>query len=178
MAQVICSLCQHEQNVQQVCENCGVCMGEYFCSKCKFFDDEVCPSFMPLLIMGMVCDSSCMVYVGLWLDLLLKWLFNSCRLRSYNTTAISVEFAEQEDKKITFIVIVVAAAIQLPCRRDTRVLKSRCTKTVLFAWRCVSLHPLSPRMYSLTMADVKQILLVAVLCGFVAELDWKVTALK
>lgn len=30
---------------------------------------------------------------------------------------------------------------------------------------------LSPRMYSLTMADVKQILLVAILCGFVAELD-------
>ncbi|CAK9882569.1 unnamed protein product [Sphagnum jensenii] len=38
--QVICSLCDHEQDVQQVCENCGVCMGEYFCSTCKFFDDE------------------------------------------------------------------------------------------------------------------------------------------
>ncbi|CAK9263233.1 unnamed protein product [Sphagnum jensenii] len=37
---VICSLCSHEQDVQQVCENCGVCMGEYFCSICKFFDDE------------------------------------------------------------------------------------------------------------------------------------------
>uniref|UniRef100_A0A7I4ARJ9 CHY-type domain-containing protein n=1 Tax=Physcomitrium patens TaxID=3218 RepID=A0A7I4ARJ9_PHYPA len=37
---VICSLCDHEQDVQQVCENCGVCMGEYFCSKCKFFDDD------------------------------------------------------------------------------------------------------------------------------------------
>jgi hypothetical protein len=41
MVQVICSLCSHEQDVQQVCENCGVCMGEYFCSICKFFDDEV-----------------------------------------------------------------------------------------------------------------------------------------
>ncbi|CAK9199530.1 unnamed protein product [Sphagnum troendelagicum] len=38
---VICSLCDQEQNVQQVCENCGVCMGEYFCSTCKFFDDEI-----------------------------------------------------------------------------------------------------------------------------------------
>lgn len=37
---------------------------------------------------------------------------------------------------------------------------------------------LSPRMCSLTMADVKQILLVAVLCGFVAELDWKATTSK
>jgi RING finger/CHY zinc finger protein 1 len=23
-----------------VCENCGVCMGDYYCEKCKFFDDE------------------------------------------------------------------------------------------------------------------------------------------
>ncbi|KAH8949320.1 hypothetical protein BDL97_10G025400 [Sphagnum fallax] len=37
---VICSLCNHEQDVRQVCENCGVHMGEYFCSICKFFDDE------------------------------------------------------------------------------------------------------------------------------------------
>nr|XP_024387274.1 E3 ubiquitin-protein ligase RZFP34-like [Physcomitrium patens]PNR46315.1 hypothetical protein PHYPA_013434 [Physcomitrium patens] len=37
---VICSLCDHEQNVQQVCEKCGVCMGEFFCSKCNFFDDD------------------------------------------------------------------------------------------------------------------------------------------
>jgi hypothetical protein len=41
VTQVVCSLCNHEQDVQQVCENCGVCMGEYFCSTCKFFDDEV-----------------------------------------------------------------------------------------------------------------------------------------
>lgn len=39
--QVICSLCEHEQDVKQVCENCGVCMGDYYCDKCKFFDDEV-----------------------------------------------------------------------------------------------------------------------------------------
>ncbi|GBG70275.1 hypothetical protein CBR_g6402 [Chara braunii] len=37
---VICALCETEQEAAQVCINCGVCMGEYFCSKCKFFDDE------------------------------------------------------------------------------------------------------------------------------------------
>lgn len=98
--------------------------------------------FMPLHIMGLVCDSSLhVIYVCFWLGLFLKHLCISCRLRSFNTTATSVEFAEQEDKKITSIVIVAAAAIQWPCRRDTRVSKSRCTKTVLFAWRCVALHP-------------------------------------
>jgi hypothetical protein len=48
--QVICSLCDWEQNVQQVCENCGVCMGEYFCSTCKFYDDEVSLSWSPIAI--------------------------------------------------------------------------------------------------------------------------------
>ncbi|MCO5599131.1 hypothetical protein L7F22_053231 [Adiantum nelumboides] len=38
---VICSICETEQDVQQTCQNCGVCMGEYFCGKCKFFDDDV-----------------------------------------------------------------------------------------------------------------------------------------
>ncbi|CAI5497445.1 unnamed protein product, partial [Closterium sp. Naga37s-1] len=38
---VVCSLCSTEQKVQQVCEACGVCMGRYFCFKCKFYDDEV-----------------------------------------------------------------------------------------------------------------------------------------
>lgn len=33
-------LCTFSQ-VQQMCINCGVCMGRYFCSKCKFFDDDV-----------------------------------------------------------------------------------------------------------------------------------------
>jgi hypothetical protein len=27
--------------VAQVCTNCGVRMGEYFCEICKFFDDDV-----------------------------------------------------------------------------------------------------------------------------------------
>eukprot|EP00249_Psilotum_nudum_P010987 c22894_g1_i1 orf=915-1868(+) len=38
---VICSLCGCEQKVQQVCENCGVKMGEYFCATCKFYDDDI-----------------------------------------------------------------------------------------------------------------------------------------
>ncbi|XP_028107966.1 probable E3 ubiquitin-protein ligase RZFP34 isoform X2 [Camellia sinensis] len=38
--QVICSLCDTEQEVQQFCINCGVCMGRYFCETCKLFDDD------------------------------------------------------------------------------------------------------------------------------------------
>ncbi|KAK2380204.1 CHY-type/CTCHY-type/RING-type Zinc finger protein [Trifolium repens] len=38
---VICSLCDTEQDVQQYCINCGICMGEYFCGTCKFFDDDI-----------------------------------------------------------------------------------------------------------------------------------------
>ncbi|CAI0444520.1 unnamed protein product [Linum tenue] len=39
--QVVCSLCATEQEVQQVCRNCGVCMGKYYCETCKFFDDDI-----------------------------------------------------------------------------------------------------------------------------------------
>jgi RING finger/CHY zinc finger protein 1 len=38
---VICLVCDTEQPVAPVCCNCGVCMGEYFCRTCKFFDDDV-----------------------------------------------------------------------------------------------------------------------------------------
>ncbi|ERN06022.1 E3 ubiquitin-protein ligase MIEL1 isoform X1 [Amborella trichopoda] len=38
---VICSLCNTEQDVRQVCINCGVCMGKYFCETCKLFDDDL-----------------------------------------------------------------------------------------------------------------------------------------
>ncbi|KAF6175493.1 hypothetical protein GIB67_021983 [Kingdonia uniflora] len=37
---VICSVCDTEQKVAGVCLNCGVCMGEYFCEVCNFYDDE------------------------------------------------------------------------------------------------------------------------------------------
>uniref|UniRef100_A0A2P2LGS5 CHY-type domain-containing protein n=1 Tax=Rhizophora mucronata TaxID=61149 RepID=A0A2P2LGS5_RHIMU len=39
--QVVCSVCDTEQPVAQVCTNCGVNMGEYFCDICKFYDDDV-----------------------------------------------------------------------------------------------------------------------------------------
>ncbi|XP_033138265.1 E3 ubiquitin-protein ligase RZFP34 isoform X2 [Brassica rapa] len=41
VSKLICSLCETEQDVQQNCSTCGVCMGKYFCSKCKFFDDDL-----------------------------------------------------------------------------------------------------------------------------------------
>lgn len=39
--QIICSLCGTEQEVQQVCVNCGACMANYFCGACKLFDDDI-----------------------------------------------------------------------------------------------------------------------------------------
>ncbi|RYR30957.1 hypothetical protein Ahy_B01g055750 isoform A [Arachis hypogaea] len=39
--QVVCAVCDTEQPVAQVCTNCGVRMGEYFCDICKFFDDDI-----------------------------------------------------------------------------------------------------------------------------------------
>ncbi|EPS67024.1 hypothetical protein M569_07750 [Genlisea aurea] len=39
--QVICSVCDTEQPVARTCSNCGVNMGEYFCSICKFYDDDI-----------------------------------------------------------------------------------------------------------------------------------------
>ncbi|KAL3498352.1 hypothetical protein ACH5RR_041084, partial [Cinchona calisaya] len=37
---IICSLCGTEQEVRQICVNCGVCMARYFCGVCKLFDDD------------------------------------------------------------------------------------------------------------------------------------------
>ncbi|KAF5205114.1 Ring finger and chy zinc finger domain-containing protein [Thalictrum thalictroides] len=39
--QVICWVCDTEQQVAQVCSNCGIRMGEYFCEICKFYDDDI-----------------------------------------------------------------------------------------------------------------------------------------
>ncbi|KAI7724799.1 hypothetical protein M8C21_031224 [Ambrosia artemisiifolia] len=39
--EVICTLCGTEQEVRQMCVNCGVCMGKYFCGACKLFDDDI-----------------------------------------------------------------------------------------------------------------------------------------
>ncbi|XP_071738302.1 E3 ubiquitin-protein ligase MIEL1-like [Rutidosis leptorrhynchoides] len=38
---VICEICNTEQEVAQICTNCGVKMGEYFCGICKFYDDDI-----------------------------------------------------------------------------------------------------------------------------------------
>ncbi|KAK9146854.1 hypothetical protein Sjap_006757 [Stephania japonica] len=38
--QVICSVCDTEQQASQICANCGVNMGEYFCDVCVFYDDD------------------------------------------------------------------------------------------------------------------------------------------
>ncbi|KAF8401554.1 hypothetical protein HHK36_012496 [Tetracentron sinense] len=38
--QVICSVCDTEQQVARICSNCGVNLGEYFCDVCKFYDDD------------------------------------------------------------------------------------------------------------------------------------------
>ncbi|KAG5044037.1 hypothetical protein AAZX31_03G189700 [Glycine max] len=38
--QVICSVCDTEQEVAKVCSSCGVNMGEYYCEICKFYDDD------------------------------------------------------------------------------------------------------------------------------------------
>jgi len=55
------------------------------------------------------------------------------RQRSSSTIVIPVEFAEVEDVIISSIVTVVAAATQIPCKMDTLVLRSLCTRTALCA---------------------------------------------
>ncbi|BFG43296.1 hypothetical protein CerSpe_295700 [Prunus speciosa] len=39
--QVVCSVCNTEQQVAQLCSDCGVNMGEYYCDICKFYDDDI-----------------------------------------------------------------------------------------------------------------------------------------
>ncbi|KAK9929379.1 hypothetical protein M0R45_026481 [Rubus argutus] len=39
--QVVCSVCDKEQPAARVCINCGICMGEYYCNICKFYDDDI-----------------------------------------------------------------------------------------------------------------------------------------
>ncbi|KAJ7980219.1 RING finger and CHY zinc finger domain-containing protein 1 [Quillaja saponaria] len=38
--QFVCLVCDTEQPAAQVCKNCGVRMGEYFCDICMFYDDD------------------------------------------------------------------------------------------------------------------------------------------
>ncbi|XP_051118920.1 E3 ubiquitin-protein ligase MIEL1-like [Andrographis paniculata] len=39
--QVVCDVCDTEQQVSNRCTHCGVKFGEYFCDICKFYDDDV-----------------------------------------------------------------------------------------------------------------------------------------
>ncbi|KAK3041461.1 hypothetical protein RJ639_000438 [Escallonia herrerae] len=39
--QVVCAVCDTEQQAAHVCANCGVKMGEYFCDIRKFYDDAI-----------------------------------------------------------------------------------------------------------------------------------------
>ncbi|KAM0029784.1 putative protein kinase RLK-Pelle-CrRLK1L-1 family transcription factor C2H2 family [Helianthus debilis subsp. tardiflorus] len=39
--QVVCLICNTEQQVSHICVNCGVKMGEYFCAICKLYDDDI-----------------------------------------------------------------------------------------------------------------------------------------
>ena len=41
VTEVVCSMCDERQPVQQDCRKCGVRMGEYYCGICKFFDDDL-----------------------------------------------------------------------------------------------------------------------------------------
>ncbi|KAL3517482.1 hypothetical protein ACH5RR_020071 [Cinchona calisaya] len=43
--QVICAVCNTEQEVSGLCSNCGVKFGEYFCEICKFYDDTIKKQF-------------------------------------------------------------------------------------------------------------------------------------
>ncbi|KAG6435165.1 hypothetical protein SASPL_100034 [Salvia splendens] len=40
-ATVVCAICNTEQQVSNLCSNCGVKFGEYFCNICKFYDDDI-----------------------------------------------------------------------------------------------------------------------------------------
>lgn len=71
----------HDQ-VQQVCINCGVCMGKYFCETCKLFDDDV----------------STRSNFSAWCFLLLYWLF-----LSFNAETAIICLVLDETSTIIFI---------------------------------------------------------------------------
>jgi hypothetical protein len=83
---VICSLCDHEQNVQQVCENYGVCMGEYLCSTCKLFDDEVSLFYSPFATNAQMVMSSLNSYHWqMWVSgQLIRYFLNSTFIGRFN----------------------------------------------------------------------------------------------
>ncbi|KAK1352209.1 E3 ubiquitin-protein like [Heracleum sosnowskyi] len=53
--QLICSLCNTEQEFQQICINCGVCMGRYFCGICKVVTGDPSKTIYHCLSCGACC---------------------------------------------------------------------------------------------------------------------------
>lgn len=66
-----------------MCINCGVCMGKYYCSKCKFFDDDVSCFDELLEQLDYLLLVICFIYM----------LFLLLRFQRINTTAKNVESA-------------------------------------------------------------------------------------
>ena len=63
--------------IAQVCTNCGVCMGEYFCRACKFLDDDVSEIHL----------FPCAGWIWWWFGWLVDDIFLFCRLTRSNTIA-------------------------------------------------------------------------------------------
>nr|ACU19684.1 unknown [Glycine max] len=79
---VVCSVCDTEQPVAQVCTNCGVRMGEYFCNICKFFDDDVRGHSMNLQYMIKFCFINMLILLLLWV-LHISWRWTCLRVDSW-----------------------------------------------------------------------------------------------
>lgn len=137
-------------------------MGEYFCSECKFFDDEVGILFFSWITCIQIVVS-CFDESGVYTDFVQKRSLHTTqqmlsfqfsrrslvlflnlnqyalstlrRQRSNNIIAINVESAEVEDEIIFSTVIDAAAAMPILCKKDTLALRSLCIKTALCAWR-------------------------------------------
>ncbi|KAF3496996.1 hypothetical protein DY000_02056933 [Brassica cretica] len=122
VTQVICSVCEAEQEVAQVCSNCGVCMGEYFCNICNFFDDEV---FFCILLLYIVSFSITLLLLG--------------RPQNNNFIVTTVGFVELVGVTISFIAKAVELVIQWACAIITHALRTPLRTLVLSVTRFV--HP-------------------------------------
>jgi hypothetical protein len=85
-------------------------------------------------IMSKMCSRCAKTVVYAWVNTSVQPA-NSLMMRQRSSSIIVmlVAFAELEDVKISSIVTVVAAAMQIPCKMDTLVLRSLCTKIALCA---------------------------------------------
>ncbi|KAL4354184.1 hypothetical protein GQ457_06G009010 [Hibiscus cannabinus] len=118
---VICSLCDREQDVQQHCITCGVCMGKYFCSKCNFFDDDVsknqyhCDECSICRIGGAEnffhCDKC-----GCCYSMMMKNSHNCVEKAMHHNCAVCFEFLFDTTKDIT--VLPCGHTIHLECVKE------------------------------------------------------------